>query len=121
MNIRDQIAAARALADAATKGPLLFRGKDSTVRQPGPPPYEYGSLVIARFTENDDACAEVSEADLDLWLAASTLVPQLATLLERACELLALCEGWISADPEDASRFVELAQVRAFLAGEVKP
>lgn len=121
MNIRDQIASARALADAATKGPLLFRGKDSTVRQPGPPPYEYGSLVIARFTENDDACAEVSEADLDLWLAASTLVPQLATLLERACELLALCEGWISADPEDASRFVELAQVRAFLAGEVKP
>lgn len=114
MNIRDQIASARALADAATKGPLLFRGKDSTVRQPGPPPYEYGSLVIARFTENDDACAEVSEADLDLWLAASTLVPQLATLLERACELLE--------DAADNSLYPgKRAVVRAFLAGEVKP
>lgn len=39
--------------------------------------------------------------------------------LERACDLLAMCDGWISADPEDASHFVELAQVRAFLAGEV--
>ena len=125
MNIKDQIAAARALADAATKGPLLFRGKDSTVRQPGPPPYEYGSLVIARFTENDDACAEVSEADLDLWLAASTLVPQLATLLERACELLEkqtgrkigceckTCDG-------DYRRAVD-REIDAFLAGEVKP
>jgi hypothetical protein len=119
MNIRDQIASARALADAATKGPLLFRGKDSTVRQPGPPPYEYGSLVIARFTENDDACAEVSEADLDLWLAASTLVPQLATLLERACELL---EAYGKECPCRGDPACDVCpQSRAFLAGEVKP
>lgn len=81
MNIRDQIAAARAL-------------RDEWVHPDNP---SYGG------------CIELIEVEMG-WLLES---------LERACELLAVCEGWISADTEDASHFVELAQVRAFLAGEV--
>jgi hypothetical protein len=80
------IAAARALADAATEGPLVFRGKDSTIRKPGPPPYEFGAEIVARFTEDDDGRAEVSDGDADLWMAASTLVPQLCDALERERE-----------------------------------
>jgi hypothetical protein len=72
-----RIADLRKLADAATPGKLVFRGKDSTIRHPGEPPYEFGSEVVARFTEDDNGRAEVSDGDLDLWLVAGESVPQL--------------------------------------------
>lgn len=87
-SIKDQIEAARALADAAGAAEKL----DGPV----------GEFFRIGFATNG---------------AAEML--RLCSSLERACELLAMCDGWISADPEDAIHFVELAQVRAFLAGEV--
>lgn len=122
-SIKSQIAAARALADAATEGPwenpddLVPCGKALVATH-----NRESNLLTTLHNEENDGLAIIEKTGDAKFIAASrTLVPQLATLLERACELLAVCEGWISADTEDASHFVELAQVRAFLAGEVKP
>lgn len=125
MNVKDQIAAARALADACEAGPWTSGGSY----------YEADAGVVENerwvWVETGHTAGDPYAPDTRLFhapdnvaklaAASRTLVPQLADALERACELLAMCDGWISADLEDASHFVELAQVRAFLAGEVKP
>lgn len=116
--LRDQIAAARALADAATNGEWQARND-----------MDDGWLVASFGCSGDDAkdyyvmaCGvRASEVDGDAktdaaFIAASrTLVPQLATLLERACELLEHAEECFAV----AGSKEHAKETRAFLAGEV--
>ena len=110
MNIRDQIAAARALADAATKGPwdeIVGIGANRCIVVPTTP------------------LRPQIDFDMTFIITSRTLVPQLADALERACELLEkqtgrkigceckTCDG-------DYRRAVD-REIDAFLAGEVKP
>lgn len=131
MNIRDQIAAARALTDAATAGPWF----DDDGHVHSEPQSKLSRKYVQRLlsdpafreaeTDNQTNRPETEVAHCDqqsnnfdnnvAFIAASrTLVPQLATLLERACELLE--------DAADNSLYPgKRAVVRAFLAGKVKP
>lgn len=111
MNLRDQIAAARALADAATEDFEWTNGhyQGSYLGQ---------TLIVFGDTYED------GEADAAFIAASRTLVPHLAGLLERACELLIevnFC--WACADGEvcEVCSQIELSgEISAFLAGEVK-
>jgi len=106
MNIRDQIASARALADAAT-----------------PEKWVVQDASVIKETSTRDWYIPQCEADNAFIAASRTLVPQLATLLERACELLEkqtgrkigceckTCDG-------DYRRAVD-REIDALLAGEV--
>lgn len=80
----ERVAEIRARLKAATPGPWIFRGKDSSIRNPGEPPYPYASGVIARFYENDDGAAQIGDADLDLILSAPADIEWLLARLERA-------------------------------------
>ena len=118
MNVKDQIAAARALADACEAGPWTSGGSY----------YETDAGVVENerwvWVETGHTAGDLYAPDTRLFhapdnvaklaAASRTLVPQLATLLERACELLE--------DAADNSLYPgKRAVVRAFLAGEVKP
>jgi hypothetical protein len=94
-SIKDQIAAARALADAAT-----------------PEKWVVQDASVIKETSTRDWYIPQCEADNAFIAASRTLVPQLADALERACELLE--------DAADNSLYPgKRAVVRAFLAGEV--
>jgi hypothetical protein len=60
------------MSGTPTPGPWLFRGKDSSIRETSPT-HPYGGL-LAQFAEDDNGAARISEADLDLVLAAPDLL-----------------------------------------------
>jgi hypothetical protein len=101
MTAKQRIAEIRARVEAATPGEWKFRGKDSTIRNPGEPPYEYGSEIIARFSENDDLHAEISDGDLDFILAARSDCEFLLERLERAEALLRRMQPLLGLDDRD--------------------
>lgn len=78
-----------------TPGPWLFRGKSSSVHaapanEPGEH-YQYGEQ-IARFAEDDDGDASVSDADLALMLAAPEMLAALEKIKDDADR--SLVQGW---------------------------
>lgn len=85
-----------------TPGPWLFRNKDSSIRRTSET-HPYGGQ-IARFDEDDDGHAVVSEEDLDLILAA----PDLLAACERA--LLALLQGNSEAAREEMEAAIAKAK-----------
>lgn len=148
-SIKSQIAAARALADAATNGPWFDDDGHVHSEPQSRLSRKYVQRLLSdpafreRETDNQTNRPETEVAHCDqqsdnfdanvAFIAASrTLVPQLADALERACELLEEMHGYIDeTEIHDAveGRVDALYRKRsqcknnicAFLAGEVKP
>ncbi len=122
MNIRDQIAAARALADAATPAPWIVNGIGMEIANFGADEERNKWTLNLVPTSSAVAGSQPAKHDAILAAASRTLVPQLATLLERACELLEADEQQLAKVVEDfdsTKAKAKLAVIRAFLAGEV--
>ncbi len=132
MTLKDQIAAARALADVASPGPWKSncRSINNPNGDPSWPEDDFlqfhvgteggGDIDIEGLVEGpkpvDWGRGEVYGRDAAFIAASRTLVPQLATLLERACELL---ERYERTCPCALLQCLKCEHARAFLAGEV--
>lgn len=79
-----------------TPGPWLWRDKDSSVRVPGGNGYPYGPSVL-RIVEGDDGCAQISDADLALVLAAPDLLAAAEQVL-REWTGTGVCDCGVLAD-----------------------